>query len=421
MPTTPESIHASAASNVALRVPSAVASSPSPPLVQVEDPPHTAVRAEDVAHEPSSLAPQKKKTPWTRLLVAGVFVIAALAGGWGWLEHRAPALPAGIVSANGRLEATQVDIASKFAGRVAEVLVREGDHVAVDQVVARMDTLSLKAQLAEMEAQIVNAKSSKVTALASVRDRQSSVATAVAQVGAHQSDLSLVEQQFDRSSRLLDTGSIAQEQLDVDRSKLESAKALLVAAKSQVDEARAAVDVAKTQVDEAEAQVDVAMATADRVKTDIADAELRAPRTGRIQHRLAQAGEVVAVGGKILVLVDLTDVYMTVFLPETASGRLAVGGEARLVLDAASQHVIPAKVSYVASEAQFTPKTVETQTEREKLEFEVRLQLDPARLAKYEAVVKVGVPGLAYVRVDPAVPWPANLNVNLPPPLLAAP
>ena len=190
--------------------------------------------------------------------------------------------------------------------------------------------------------------------------------------------------------------------------------ALLTAAKSQVNEAHTAITVAKAQAVSSETATQVALATTARVMADLAESELKAPRGGRVQHRLVQPGEVVGAGGKILVIVDLLDVYMTVFLPETVVGRLAVGSEARLVLDAAPAYVFPARVSYVASEAQFTPKTVETTNERQKLVFEVKLQLDEHLLATYAALVKVGIPGFAYVRINAATPWPEMLRVKLP-------
>ena len=122
----------------------------------------------------------------------------------------------------------------------------------------------------------------------------------------------------------------------------------------------------------------------------------------------------LSAGARVLTLLDLTDVVMTVYLPTGAAGRLSYGAEARLVLDAAPEYVIPASVSFVAGEAQFTPKYVETEEERENLMFRVKLRIPPEILADYQDVVKTGVPGLAHVRVDPGAEWPASLAVRLP-------
>jgi HlyD family secretion protein len=165
----------------------------------------------------------------------------------------------------------------------------------------------------------------------------------------------------------------------------------------------------------AASSVTATLATVIRIQADIEDSHLKSPRSGRVQYLVAQAGEVLAAGGKVLNLVDLSDVYLTFFLPEAAAGRVAIGAEVHLVLDALPQYVIPARVSFVASTAQFTPKTVETASERQKLMFRVKLQLPRDVLEKYASLVKAGVPGVAYVKVDRAAQWPPALSVNLPP------
>jgi HlyD family secretion protein len=129
---------------------------------------------------------------------------------------------------------------------------------------------------------------------------------------------------------------------------------------------------------------------------------------------VVQPGEVVGSGGKVVSLVDISDVYMSFFLPEMAAGRVALGSEVRIVLDAARQFVIPAQVSYVASVAQFTPKTVETRSERQKMVFRVKARIAPELLQKYPEQVKTGLPGMAHLRLDAARPWPDELQVRLP-------
>jgi HlyD family secretion protein len=105
---------------------------------------------------------------------------------------------------------------------------------------------------------------------------------------------------------------------------------------------------------------------------------------------------------------------MTVFLPAAVAGKLDMGSEARIILDPAPDYVVPAKVSFVAADAQFTPKTVETKEEREKLMFRVKLQLDAEVLKQYSRRVKTGVRGIGVVRTNTATPWPDDLQVKLP-------
>jgi len=115
-----------------------------------------------------------------------------------------------------------------------------------------------------------------------------------------------------------------------------------------------------------------------------------------------------------LTIADLTDIYMTIFLPARQAGRLAVGSEARIVLDPIPEYTIPATVTFVASTSQFTPKSVETAEERDKLMYRVKLTIPPALLAKYQKQAKAGVAGIGYVRIDPDAVWPVKLEPKLP-------
>ena len=131
-----------------------------------------------------------------------------------------------------------------------------------------------------------------------------------------------------------------------------------------------------------------------------------------MQYQLARAGEVVAAGAPIVTILDLTDVYMTLFLPAADAGRLTVGDEARIVLDPVPDYIIPAKVSFVAADAQFTPKTVETKDERAKLMFRIKLKIDPDVLQQFYSRVKTGIRGMGFVRTKADVEWPADLQVK---------
>ncbi len=344
------------------------------------------------------------------LLVLGVALSIAY-----WQRDHRNGLPQGFTQGNGRIEATQIDIATKFAGRIKSIAVNEGDPVSAGQALAEMDVSSFEAALREAQAQVRRAENAKATAEAIVAQRRQAEKTARAIVAQREGEVAFTEKQVQRSQQLVARGFNAPQKLDLDQNQKQSALALLSAAQSQVIEVQAGIAAAQSQVVEAQAGIDAARATLERLQTDLADSVLRAPRDGRVQYRLIEPGEILGPGGKVLTLVDLGDVSMTVYLPETAAGRVAIGSEARLVLDAAPQYVIPARVSYVAAQAQFTPKSVETSSERQKLVFQVKLRLDPQLLKRYENRVKSGLPGIATLRLDPDQPWPARLEVKLPP------
>ncbi|HEY5291148.1 MAG TPA: HlyD family efflux transporter periplasmic adaptor subunit [Burkholderiales bacterium] len=343
-----------------------------------------------------------------------IALTAAAAGYWVWQSKQPAPLSSNFASGNGRIEAVDIDIAAKTAGRVREILVDEGDLVQDGQVLARMDTDTLVSELRQAKAQVKRSENARATAVAVVRQRESARTSTVAIVEQRKSELALAETELKRSQDLVARGFITPQKLDSDRTKRDSAQAGLSAAQSQVFEAESAIVAAHSQVTEAESAIEAARAAVERLEVEIADATLKAPRAGRIQHRVAQPGEVLGNGGKLLTLIDLNDVYMNFFLPESTAGKLALGAEARLVLDAAPQYVFPATVSFVASEAQFTPKTVETSTERQKLVFRVKARLAPELLQRYLERVKTGLPGVAYVRLAADADWPAQLQVKLP-------
>lgn len=351
---------------------------------------------------------RKTKLPILMLLVLAAGVVL------GWRHFADNGGPQGLASGNGRIEATEIDVATKLPGRVEEILVSEGDFVDAGQPLATMQVETLEAQRDEARAQYQQALNAVASAEAQVALRVSDKLTMEATVLQRESELDAAQRRLARSEKLAAEGAAPMQELDDDRARFSGAGAAVRAARAQVAAAQAAIDAAKAQVVGARSAVAATEASIARIEADIRDSRLTAPRAGRIQYRIAQPGEVLGAGGKLLNLVDLADVYMTFFLPETVAGRVAIGAEARIVLDAAPQYVIPASISFVASTAQFTPKTVETESERQKLMFRVKAQIDRELLQKHLKQVKTGLPGVAWVRVDPQAEWPPELAVKVP-------
>lgn len=349
-----------------------------------------------------------------KLVPAAIVLIVAAVGFYAWTKLRPSGRGEGFVSGNGRIEATEIDVATKLAGRVQNIMVNEGDFVQTGQPLAQMQIDVLEAQRDEARAQNQKASNGVTSAQAQVTARESDKAAAQAVVAERESELDAAQRRLKRTEALAKADVTSVQELDDDRARVRSAEAALSAAKAQVAAAQAAIEAARAEVVGAQSTVVASKATITRIEADITDSQLKSPRDGRVQYRIAQPGEVLGAGGKVLNLVDLGDVYMTFFLPERAVGRVALGSEARIVLDAAPQYVIPAKVSYVASTAQFTPKTVETASERQKLMFRVKAQIDLELLQKHIKMVKTGLPGVAWLKLEPHAQWPANLTVKLP-------
>ena len=318
-----------------------------------------------------------------KLILISLAIVAVVGGAVAWWILSKPALPPGFAGGNGRLEAKQVDISTKYAGRIKEVLANEGDTVDAGQVVATMDTEPLEAQLRAANAKIREAQDNRNTALAEVKVKQSELISPTSSTSAQR-----IWSPWRR------------ERAGAGRRPCPRRRA------------RAALVGAQAQAARSQSAIDAATAEAERLTAEIKDNTLKAPIRGRVQTRMAEPGEVLPAGGKVLSLADLSDVYMYVFLPATVAGKVALGSEARIVLDAMPDYPIRTVVSYVSPSAQFTPKTVETAEERHNLSFRVKLQLDKERLRQYEPLVKVGIPGMGYVRFDNNAAWPPMLQVN---------
>lgn len=328
--------------------------------------------------------------PRTGFLFGVLALGAAVGGGWYWWQAQNNRLPPHIASGNGRIEAEQVHVAAKYAGRIADISVDEGDRVAQGQVVARMETAELDASFAKARAELARA--------------QEAVAEARAQIVQRKSAVLFARQELDRASTLVEKGHVSKERLDQRQAEWNSAVALLDAAKAHAESMRNAVLSATAEMARIQAQID--------------DTVLTAPRDGRVQYRLAEPGEVLTNGGRVITLLDLTDVYMTIFLPTAQTGRTFVGSEARILLDAAPEFVIPAKVTFVAAEAQFTLKEVETRSERDKLMFRVKVKIEPEVLRAHSEKVRSGLPGEAYVLLGSNTSWPDRFAIRLPAPRL---
>lgn len=346
------------------------------------------------------------------LLTAAMVAVAGYAG---WALWQPKQLPAGFASSNGRIEAVEIDVATRTAGRLIDILVNEGDFVTAQQVLAHVDTEVLQAQLREAEAELRRARTAIDTARSMLTQRESEAAAARSIVAQREAELDRAQRSYERAQKLHEKSAIAAEELDTHRADFFGATAAVETARANVAAAQAAITTAESQIIQAEASVDAAQAKIERYQADINDSTLKAPRDGRVQYRIAETGEVLTAGGKVLNLVDLSDVYMTFFLPTASAGRVQMGAEVRLILDAAPQYVIPAHVSFVADVAQFTPKTVETTEERQKLMFRIKARIDADILRKHIRHVKTGLPGLAWVRLDDQVNWPPELEVQLPP------
>lgn len=312
---------------------------------------------------------------------AAVIAIALALGLFWWRHAQVEALPAYLARANGRLEMTRIDIAVKYPGRVIDLPIREGDEVQAGMILARQDE-------AEIRAQIVGAEAQRQRAL-------SAIARAEAELDGRRNGEQLARLEWSQAASMHGKALVSQVELERRRIALGVETASMAAAASAVNEARNALS-------EADAQI-------ARLKVTLGEATIRAPASGRIEYRIVEKDAVLPAGGRIASLLETDDVYMTVFLPSAIAGKVKIGDEARVVLDAFNGPALPALVSFVSSDAQFTPKYVETASEREKLVYRVKLRI-PVEVARgYAGALKAGMTGNGYVRTDATGAWPPRL------------
>lgn len=328
-----------------------------------------------------------------KIIAIAVVIIVAFAGYKYWKSQQY-ALPKGIVSGNGRVESKQVDIVAKEPLRIKEILVDEGALVEPNQVLVKLDTVTLDAELLEAKAKV-----------ASAQERVAIVNSAIVK---QKSEVDLAKIEVERARKLLEENAGSQREFDVRKTKLETTTAALAEEEARMQTAKQEVEVAQANV-----------AT---IQTRIDDATLKSPVRGRVLYRLAEVGEMLGAGGKALTLINLTDIYMEIFLPSQDAARIKIGSEARITVDYAQGRAAAGYVSFVSPESQFTPKQVETKSERDKLMFRVKIQLPQELVSSYIEHIKTGVRGVGYVKIDESAVWPAWLQNlvtpnNVPPPL----
>lgn len=344
------------------------------------------ILTDETKHYTVSALPITAGITMKKLLLAALILAVLAAGGWYFYQQQHKSgLPAGFAQSNGRLELNRLDVASLYPGRVQKMRVDEGSEVKEGDVLAELSSETSTSRVEAAKAQKQRAQESSVRAGAEIK--------------AYEQRLKVAQLDLDNALQMRRDGLVSDSEVSRRRAERDSAAASVAAAKAARAESLAAVNAAQAQISEASSAND--------------DMFIRSPKAGRVEYRIAEEGSVIASGGKVVSLLDPADVSMNIFLPAAQAGRLKVGGEARIVLDGLSA-VFPAQISFIASEAQFTPKNVETADERAKLMFKVKLKIPAETALKYSGLLKGGMTGNGYVRLDGQAQWPSELAVKPP-------
>jgi HlyD family secretion protein len=324
---------------------------------------------------------------WVKGAAVLVLLIAlSVAVTWGGL-HRG-GVTSKPVSVTGTIEATQVDVSVKITGRIVERLVKEGDRVTRGQVLVRLDDSELAADVKRLEAALRAAQ-------ATLRDlekgaRPQEIEDARAAVSSAEATRTMTEREYQRTAQLFKQNLIAAQDVDRTRQAHEVAKAQERSARERL--ALVLEGPRPDQIDAARWQVTQAEAALAQARSRLREAIVVSPIDGMVLRKNLEVGETANPGVPILTLVDPKDVWLRAYVPETEVGRLKVGEPARVRVDAFADRVFTGRLIEIGSEAEFTPRNVQTKKERVNLVFRIKIQIDNP-----DGLLKPGLPADADV------------------------
>lgn len=282
-----------------------------------------------------------------------------------------PTVDPNLVESAGRLEAQEFDLAVKNGGRVIAIDLEEGDTVEKGETVARLEKSELEAMLRSAEAELQRAQEGLIQANAVVVQRES--------------DVTLADAELRRAVMLHGRDYLSGASYDQRKAAHDNAEAALLLAAAQQRAAAAGVTIAQAEM--------------ARMRVNLADMDVVSPISGRVLYKLVEPGAVVSSGQRLATLLDMSDVFITIFLPMEQAGRLVIGQDATVALDALPTQSMTARVVFISPRAQFTPKTVETKDERSKFMFRVKVRITSPN----------GVP------LNPGLPAVARIQLPVPP------
>ena len=298
----------------------------------------------------------------------------------------------GVVHASGQIEATEVRVAAKVAGKLLELPFHEGDAVKEGDVVARLDTSDAEHQLAQARGELQAADAHLALLLAG--SRREDIERAAAMAERDEADLAGAQVDLKRLEGLADRGTATLKARDDARTRVAMLERLVAADQAQLAELKAGAR--PQEIEQARGQAAAATAAVAAITQRIADAVVSAPRDGVITERITEPGEVLPAGSPLYVLTDLAHPWLNVYVDEPSLAHIHLGDEARVRVDG-SREEFTGKVIFVSQVAEFTPKNVQTPEERAKLVFRVKVGLDNPR-----GVFKPGMPGDAYFSTSPS-------------------
>jgi HlyD family secretion protein len=362
------------------------------------------------------------KMQWLKraLIIVGILMVL-LSLFWLIRTQLIRKIPEGLIIASGRIEGREVTISPKIQGRLKSLFVDESETVKKRQLLAEIVSDQLDARYAnakenvsllkaQVEQVIADLSFTEKNTTASISAAEASVNAASAQVEKAKSVLDRAKKDFERYSSLVQEQAVSES--DFDRAKMEYETSLadsnaadkeLKRAEANLKSALASkdlVEVKRKQLKSAQANYRAAMARMEEVYADLQETKIYSPSNGTILSKPVENGEVVNPGTPLYVMVDMDKLYLKVYIPEPDIGKLKLGNEARIYVDAFPEKTFNASITKIYEQAEFTPKNVETKEERVKLVFGVELSVDNP-----EGILKPGMPADAVIRWKEGTLW----------------
>jgi HlyD family secretion protein len=297
----------------------------------------------------------------------------------------------GTITASGHVEATEVRVSTKVPGSVDVLPVQEGDRVAADQEIARIDTTSARIALSGARAERDQAAAQ--LRLLQAGSRKEDVSEAAAQLARAEAERAGAQRELERMEALVAAGSGTDKARDDAHTRRDQALAAVDAAKERLRKLRAGSR--PEEIDSARARVAGAEARIAELEQQIADAVVKSPTGGAVTEKLVERGEVVSRGTALAVVSDLDHPWLTIYVSEPDLGRIKLGQDAEVTTDAGQRRT--GRVTFISSRAEFTPKNVQTPEERAKLVYRVKIGLDNP-----DGLFKAGMPAEARLQAVPA-------------------
>lgn len=335
-----------------------------------------------------------------RTLIAASVLILAAAIVLVWKLGR-DRIPDGLVLVNGRIEGDPVVVASKVAGRLDALKVKEGDAAEEGDPIAEIGSDQIRAQVDQAAASKESMRGALDSAQATAEEARKDLARAQAVHAGAVALLYKYQVDLDRAKELLRKGVIPRSEFDTNVAEREVAKAGVDATQEQIAAAQRAVAAADAKVASTEKQVAAARAALDESRANFGDTQVQSPIKGVVMTKVAEQGEVLAAGSPIVVLVDLDHLHMKAYVPEPEIGRVKLGDPCRIYVDAFPDRPFSAFVGEISPRSEFTPKEVQTRDERVKQVFAVKLFLS----ANPQHMLVPGMPADAVIRWKPGTPW----------------